>query len=88
MSEKIRLWKLWKVGGSEDKDLDAKWKAQRAVYTAERNAEIENVTSVKDNKENIFRVARQMCTKNQDIIREKCMRGDDGNISLDNVSKS
>ena len=88
MSEKIRLWKLWKVGGSEGKDLDPKWKAQRAVYTAERNAEIENVTSVKDNKENIFRVARQMRTKNQDIIREKCIRGDDGNISLDNTSKS
>ena len=88
MSEKIRLWKLWKVGGSEDKDLDAKWKAQRAVYTAERNAEIENVTSVKDNKENIFRVARQMRTKNQDIIRQKFIRGDDGNISLDNTLKS
>ena len=88
MSEKIRLWKLWKVGGSEDKDLDAKWKAQRAVYTAERNAEIEHVTSVKDNKENIFRVARQMRTKNQDIIRQKFIRGDDGNISLDNTLKS
>ena len=76
------------MGGSEDKDLDAKWKAQRAVYTAERNAEIENVTSVKDNKENIFRVARQMRTKNQDIIRQKFIRGDDGNISLDNTLKS
>ena len=28
-----------------------------------------------------------MRTKNQDVIREKCIRGDDGNISLDNASK-
>ena len=81
------MWKLRKAGGSKVKDLDAKQKARHAVYTAKRNAE-KVVTSVKDNKENIFRVAREMRTKNQDVIREKCIRGDDGNISLDNASKS
>ena len=40
ISEKIRLWKLWKAGGSKDKDLDAKWKVQHVVYRAKRNAEI------------------------------------------------
>ena len=87
ISEKIRLWKLWKAGGSKDKDLDAKWKVQHVVYRAKRNAETEKVTSVKGNKENIIYVAREMRTKNQDVIREKCIRGDDGNISLDNASK-
>ena len=77
ISEKIRFWKLWKAGGSKDKDLDAKLKVQYVVYRAKRNPEIENVTSV----------AREMRTKNQDVIREKCIRGDDGSISLDNASK-
>ena len=81
------MWKLQKAGGSKVEDLDAKQKARHAVYTAKRNAE-KVVTSVKDNKENIFRVAREMRTKNQDVIREKCIRGDDGNISLDSASKN
>ena len=71
--EKRRLQKLWKVGGSKDKCLDVKWKGQHALYAAERNVEKEKFTSVKDNKENIFCVPKQMCTENQDVIREKCV---------------
>ena len=71
ISKKRRLWKLWKAGGSKDKYLDAKQKAQHAVYTAKRNVEKEKF--VKDNKENIFTVAKQMHTENQDVIGEKCI---------------
>ena len=38
-------------------------------------------------KKNIFRVAKQMRTENQDVIGEKGIRGDDGNLSLDDASK-
>ena len=61
------------MGGSKDKYLDAKRKAQHAVYTANRNDEKEKLASVKDNKENIFHVAIQMHTENQDVIDEKCI---------------
>ena len=81
------MWKLWRAGGSKDKYLDTKRKARHAVYTAKRNSEKEKFTSIKDNKENIFRVAKQMRTENQDVIGEKCIRGDDGNLSLDDASK-
>ena len=67
--------------------MDAKRKARHAVYTAKRNAEKERFASVEDNKENIFRVAKQMCTENQDVIGEKCIQCDDGNLSLDDASK-
>ena len=50
ISEKRRFQKLWKVGESKDKYLDAKLKAQHGVYTANRNTEKETFTSVKDNK--------------------------------------
>ena len=87
ISEKRRLWKLWKAGESKDKYLDVKRKARHAVYTANRNAEKEKFASVKDNKENIFRVVKQMHTENQDAIGEKCIRGDDSNLSHDDTSK-
>ena len=63
ISEKRKLWKLWKVGGSKDKYLDSKRKARHAVYTAKRNVEKEKFASVKDNKENMFRVANKCVQK-------------------------
>ena len=85
ISEMRRLWKLWKAGGSKNKYVDAKWKARHAIYTVTRNAKKQKFASVKYNKENIFPVAKQMRTENQDVIREKCIRGDDGNLSLDDA---
>ena len=49
ISQKRRLWELWKAGGSNNKYLDAKRKAWHAAYTATRNAEKDNFTSVEDN---------------------------------------
>ena len=69
-------------------DLDAKRKAPHTVYTAKKNAEKEKFASVKYNKENIFRFAKQMRTENLDVIGEKCIRGDNGNLSLDDTSKN
>ena len=80
-----RLCMLRKAGESKDKYFDAKQKVRHAVYTAKRNAEKEKVASVKENEENIFRVAKQMRTENQDVIGEKCIRVDDGNLSLDDA---
>ena len=57
-----------KAGGNKDKYVDAKQKSQHAVYTVKRNAEKEKFASVEGNKENIFRVAKQMRTENQDVI--------------------
>ena len=74
-------------GGWEQRYLDAKWKAGHAVFTAKRNAEKEKFPSVKENNENICYVPKQMRTENQDVIREKCMRGDDSNFSLNDASK-
>ena len=81
------MWKLWKARESKDKYLDAKQKERHAVYTAKRNAEKEKFSGVKDNKENIFCVTKQMYTESQDVIGEKCIRGDDGNFSLDDAPK-
>ena len=80
----------WKVSGSKDKYLDAKWKAQHGAYTAKRNAENEKFASVKDNKKRSFMLPNK-CIQNQDVIRDvigqKYIQGDDGNLSLDGTSK-
>ena len=47
ISEKRRLWKLWKAGGSIDSYLDGTRKARHAVNTAKRNSEKEKFASVK-----------------------------------------
>ena len=70
---------MWKAGESKDKYLDAKQKVRHAVYAAKRNAEKEKFASVKDNKENIFHIAKQMHTENQDVIEGKRIRGDESN---------
>ena len=87
ISEKRWLWKLWKVVECKDKYLDAKQKAQHSVYTAKRNSEKGKFNCVQDKKENIFHVAKQMHTENQVVIIEKWIRYEDGNLSLDDVSK-
>ena len=87
ISDKGRLWKLWRRGGSKDKYLDAKQKAQHAIYTAKRNAEKKKFATVANNKDNIFDLAKEMHTKNLDVIIEKCTQYDDGNVSLDDASK-
>ena len=79
-SEKRRLQKLWKVGGSKSKYLGAKRKAPHSIYRTKRNSEKGKFASVKDNKENIFCVAKQMDTQKQ-------IQSNDGNLSLDDASK-
>ena len=74
------------MGGGRDKCLDTKWKAQHAVYTAKRNTGKKKFASVEYNKKNFF-VAKQMRTENQDVNGEKCTRGDDDNLSLDDPSE-
>ena len=81
------MWKLWKMGGRKDKYIDAKRKAQYAVCKAKRNAKKGKFTSEKDNKENIFCVTKQMHTENQDVIEEKCIQDEDGNLFFEEASK-
>ena len=85
------MWKLWIADGRKDKYLDVKQKVQHAIYTAKVNVEKEKFGNVQGNKENVFPVAKHMYIENQDIIGEKCIRGDlsfnHDNLSLDDASK-
>ena len=87
ISEQKRLQKLWKAGDSKDKYLDATQKVRHATYTAKRNTEKEKFASINDNKENNFCITKQKHVENQDVIGQKCIGGDDGNLSLNDTPK-
>ena len=61
---------------------------KKASRENERGGGMKRFTTVRDNKENIFRVAKQIRTENQDVIGEKCIRGDDGSLSLDDAQRN
>ena len=89
IKEKIRLWKDWQKGGDKEKYLQAKRKAKSAVYAARKRAQEDKFGDLKsdDQRNQIFKEARRMTNENQDIVGEKCIKDDDGNLAFDDKSK-
>ena len=54
------------------------------VYTAKRDAQSEQLSSINDNsdKNRIFKLAKNLKRVNADIVGEKCVRKDDGKLAL------
>ena len=86
ISEK-RCWKAWKEGGSKEEYLHAKRLAKRSVYAAKRQAEANRFANLRSGKSDIFKIAKQMRRENQDVVGDKCVKDDSGNLSLDDNSK-
>lgn len=87
IQKKRKCFKEWRKGGSKEPYLVAKREAKQAVHLAKKTAEERELQNVKDGKDNIFRIAKQMKRENQDVIGEKCIRDDDGVMALDDESK-
>ena len=89
IKKKRRLWKAWKKGGSIEEYLDAKRKAKSAVFRAKKEASDQKFSNLDDNDKlsYVFKTARKMKGENQDIVGDKCVKDDDGNIAYDDDSK-
>ena len=88
VKEKRTHWKEWKKSGQgKESYLEAKRRAKHVIYLAKKNAEEQELQNVLDGKENIFRIAKQMKRQNQDVIGEKCVRNDQGEMALDDEAK-
>ena len=89
IKEKRRLWKEWKKGGSKELYLAAKRRAKHDVYIAKKAASEANFDNLheKDKLNHVFKMARKMKLENQDIVGDKCIRDDDGNIAYDDDAK-
>ena len=79
VKEKKLRWKDWKRGdGSKERYLSAKRSAKHAVYLAKKMAE----PRFKEVGRNIFKIAKHMKGTNRDMVGEKCVKNDDGNIAF------
>ena len=84
IKEKRRLWKEWKSGGSKNLYLEAKRRVRTAVYAAKAEAERNRFADVlrrEDQRNEVFKIAKQMKKTNQDVVGEKCIRNDEGNLA-------
>ena len=70
----------WQKAGSKEKYLEAKKKAKSGVYVAERKAQEEKFSQLEssDGKNFIFKLAKRMKHKNQDIAGDKCVKNNEG----------
>ena len=84
---KRKAWKEWKSGGSREEYNRMKREAKRAVYHAKKAAEEEKFACLEDKPAEMFRLAKQMKRENQDVVGEKCVLNDDGEMAFSDDSK-
>lgn len=90
VKEKRRRWKSWKAGGSKEEYLEAKRAAKRAVYDAKKAAEEERFGQVlrrEDDRAEVFKIAKQMISTNRDVVGDKCVRNDRGDLATSDQDK-
>ena len=84
---KRKAWKEWKSGGCREEYNRKKREAKRAVYHAKKTAEEAKFACLEDKPAELFRLAKQMKRENQDVVGEKCVLNDDGEMTFSNDSK-
>ena len=60
---------------------------KRTVYTAKKTAEEKKLSDLKPGMDDIFKIAKQLRKVNQDVVGNKCVKDDSGNLSFDNEAK-
>ena len=66
---------------------EAKRVAKRVVWLAKSEAEKEEFANIPPDGGSIFKIAKQMDRTNQDVVGEKCVRNDAGELSLSDEDK-
>ena len=80
---KRKLWKEWQSGGSKDLYLEAKRATKSAIYYAKKSAQQAqfNDLNLANKRNQVFRLARKMKAESEDVVGEKCVKGDDGRVA-------
>ena len=60
---------------------------KRVVWAAKSEAEKDKFADIGPNGDGIFRLCKQLDHENQDVVGEKCVRNNKGELSLSNVEK-
>ena len=83
IQEKRGCYKAWKAGGSRDAYNAAKRAAKQAVYHAKSDARKAIMEDINPKSADIYKLAKQMRRDNQDVVGEKPIKNDAGELSLD-----
>ena len=86
----IALAKASQTREAEDEKAaynEAKRLAKHVVWQAKSVAEREKFSNITPNDTGIFKLAKQMDKTNQDVVGEKCVRNDAGELSLSDEEK-
>ena len=87
LREKRRCFKLWKAGGSRAAYNTAKRTSNRAVHQARSEAEKVALQKIDPRSGDVYLIAKQMRRDNQDVMGEKPVKNDAGQLSLDEEAK-
>ena len=69
-------------------DYDAaKRAAKRVVWQAKSESEAKTFRNINPHGSDIYRIARQMDRRNQDIVGEKCVKNDAGELTLNDAAR-
>ena len=85
--EKHRCFNLWKAGGSRAAYNTAKGTPNRVVHQAKSEAEKVALQKIDARSGDVYQLAKQMGRDNQDVMEEKPVKNDAGQLSLDEESK-
>ena len=85
--EKRRCFKLWKAGGSRAAYNTAKRTPNRVVHQAKSEAEKVALQKKDARSGDVYRLSKQMHRDNQDVMGQKPVKNDAGQLSLDEESK-
>ena len=83
VSHKRKCFKLWKTGGHRDAYQAAKRASNFAVHIAKTDAEKIAFKQINPRSVEIYRLAKQMRREIQDVIGDKPVRTNNGQMSLD-----
>ena len=90
VKKKRQMWKEWKQGGSNEPYLQAKRDSKRAVYAAKKSAEEEtssNIIGKENSRKEVFKIAKQMKAANCDLVGDKCIKNDKGELVFTDAEK-
>ena len=79
--------KIAEANAAKSEYNDAKRVAKRVVWAAKSEAEKEKFADIGPDGDGIFRLCKQLDHENQDVVGEKCVRNDAGELSLSNEEK-
>ena len=87
VSHKRKCFKVWKAGGDRDAYQAVKRASNLAVHLAKTDAEKIAFKKINPRSVEIYRLAKQMRRENQDVIGDKPVKNNNGQMSLDVDSK-